>query len=76
MAAAKAGKVATTQAQKTSANTIMEDIANLVKMNDYQDATGTSTLFPTIPGGDAASSSAAIDNLVAKLTVQNLGLLK
>ncbi len=50
MAAAKAGKVDTTQAQKTSANTIMEDIANLVKMNDYQDAIGRSNIFPTLQG--------------------------
>ena len=76
MAAAKAGKVPTTAAQKDSANNIMSEVEKLVKMNDYQDATGTSTLFPTIPGSDAASAEAAIDNIVAKLTMSNLGLLK
>jgi len=76
MAAAKAGTVPTTAAQKDSANNIMSEVEKLVKMNDYQDATGTSTLFPTIPGSDAASAEAAIDNIVAKLTMSNLGLLK
>ena len=55
----------------------MNDIKSLVSLNDWQDAIGRSTIIPyTMPGGDAATAEKAIDNLIAKLTIDNLPLLK
>jgi hypothetical protein len=73
---AKQGKIPATSSQKKSATGLMNDVKNLISLNDWQDAIGRSTMFPTIPGGDAATAENAIDNLIAKLTIENLPLLK
>lgn len=73
---AKQWKIPTTSSQKKSAIWVMDDIKNLVNMTDWQDAVWKSTIFPTIPWWDASSAENAISNLVAKLTLPNLWLLK
>lgn len=78
MANFKAGNVPLTERQKLSSTDVMNAIADLADPSKYEwnDATGLFAGWDSISGSDAANAEIAIDNLVAKLTLPNLWVLK
>ena len=67
-----------TEKQKSSSTEVMNAIKDLADSSKYEwnDAVGFQSKFPTLGGTDAADAEMAINNLVAKLTLPNLGVLK
>jgi hypothetical protein len=74
----KAGNVPMTEKQKNSSIEVMNAIKDLADPSKYEwnDAVGFLAGTPSLSGGDAANAEMAINNLVAKLTLPNLGVLK
>lgn len=77
MALAKAGKIPPTETQKQSATQIISGIQDIASM-DWNDATGInlSMMSEAPAGSDWATAQAKIENLVASITLPNLGMLK
>jgi hypothetical protein len=78
MANFKAGNVPLTEKQKNSSVEVMNAIRDLADPSKYEwnDAVGFLAGTPSWSGWDAANAEMAINNLVAKLTLPNLGVLK
>lgn len=74
----KAGNVPLTDNQKNASTDVMNAIKDLADPDKYEwnDAVGLFAGMPSISGGDSANAEMAINNLVAKLTLPNLGVLK
>jgi hypothetical protein len=77
MAEAKAGRIPATESQKQSATQIISSIQDLASM-DWNDATGVNfSMMDEAPSGsDWATAQSKINNLVASITLPNLGMLK
>ena len=78
MANYKAGNMPLTEKQKNSSTEVMDAIKQLTDPAKYEwnDAVWFLAWTPSLSGWDAASATMAIDNLVAKLTLPNLWVLK
>lgn len=78
MASFKAGNVPLTEKQKNSSTDVMTAIADLADASKYEwnDAVWFLAWTPSMSGWDAATATMAIDNLIAKMTLPNLGVLK
>lgn len=78
MANYKAGNMPLTEKQKNSSIDVMDAIKQLADPTKYEwnDAVGFLAWTPSLSGWDAATATMAIDNLVAKLTLPNLWVLK
>ena len=78
MANYKAGNMPLTEKQKNSSIDVMDSIKQLADSTKYEwnDAVGFLAWTPSLSGWDAATATMAIDNLVAKLTLPNLWVLK
>lgn len=72
----KAGNVPLTDRQKQTSVSLIDDIKDLVTNYDWNDATGVHFGMPVIAGTDRADTLQKIDQLVAKMTLPNLGSLK
>ena len=72
----RAGNVPLTEKQKTSSVDVINSISELVNNYEWNDATWFQSSFPTMAWTDAADAEVKIDNLVAKMTLPNLGVLK
>jgi len=78
MANFKAWNVPLTEKQKNSSTDVMTAIADLADPSKYEwnDAVWFLAWTPSLSGWDAATATMAIDNLVAKMTLPNLWVLK
>lgn len=78
MANYKAGNMPLTDKQKNSSTEVMDAIKQLADTTKYEwnDAVGFLAGTPSFAGWDAETATMAIDNLVAKLTLPNLWVLK
>ena len=72
----KAGNVPLTEKQKTVSSELMNDIADLVQNYDYTDATGWHFFDEAPRWSDWENANTKIDNIVSKLTLPSLGMLK
>ena len=72
----KAGNVPLTDKQKQTSVSVIDDIKDLVTNYDWNDATGVHFGMPVISWTDRADTLQKIDQLVAKMTLPNLGSLK
>ena len=72
----KAWNVPLTDKQKVSSINVMEDIKDLVTHYDWNDATWVHFGMPVIAWTDRADTIQKIEQLVAKMTLPNLGSLK
>lgn len=72
----KAGNVPLTEKQKTTSTDIISSITDLVTNYDWNDAVGKFDYTRLIWTQDAEDTNVAINNLVAKLTLPNLWVLK
>lgn len=72
----KAGNVPLTDRQKQTSVSLIDDIKDLVSNYDWNDATGVHFGMPVIAWTDRADTLQKIDQLVAKMTLPNLGSLK
>ena len=76
MANFKAGNVPLTDKQKNSSTEVMDAIKQLTDSTKYEWNDAVWMWRPAFGWSDAASATMAIDNLVAKLTLPNLWVLK
>lgn len=72
----KAGNVPLTERQKTASTDILWSITDLVTNYDWNDAVGKFDYSRVLWTQDAVDADVAINNLVAKLTLPNLWVLK
>jgi len=72
----KAWNVPLTDKQKVGSINVMDDITDLVKNYDWNDATWVHFWMPVIAWTDRADTIQKIEQLVAKMTLPNLGSLK
>ncbi len=74
----KSGNVPLTEKQKNSSTDILSAITDLVDGSRYEwnDAVGKFDPTRVIGTQDAVDAEVAINNLIAKLTLPNLGVLK
>lgn len=72
----RAGNMPLTEKQKTSSLEVMSSIKDLITNYDWNDAVGKFDYSRVLGLQDAEDAKVAIDNLVAKLTLPNLGVLK
>lgn len=72
----KAGNVPLTDKQKQTSVSVIDDIKDLVTNYDWNDATWFHAWMPVIAGTDRADTIQKIEQLVAKMTLPNLGSLK
>ncbi len=72
----KAWNMPLTDKQKQSSLAVMEDIEDLVKNYDWNDATWFHLWMPVIAGTDRADTIQKVDQLVSKMTLPNLWSLK
>lgn len=72
----KAWNVPLTDKQKVTSQWVVDDIKDLVSNYDWNDATGVHFGMPVIAWTDRADTLQKIDQLVAKMTLPNLGSLK
>ena len=72
----KAWNVPLTEKQKTTSTELMSDIADLVHNYDYTDATGIHFFDEAARGSDWENANTKIENIVSKLTLPSLWMLK
>ncbi len=72
----KAWNVPLTEKQKTTSTELMSDIADLVHNYDYTDATGWHFFDEAARGSDWENANTKIENIVSKLTLPSLWMLK
>lgn len=72
----KAGNVPLTDKQKQTSVSVIDDIKDLVTNYDWNDATGVHFGMPVISGTDRADTLQKIEQIVAKMTLPNIGSLK
>lgn len=72
----KSGNVPLTERQKTSSVDVMSAIKDLTTNYEWNDAVGKFDPTRIIGSQDAEDANVVINNIVAKLTLPNLGVLK